>query len=369
MRVRDIMSKNAVICSPQDTVSRALALMKNNRTYQVVVAENDSISGMVTLDRIVKRDVDPETTKVASLMVYCPVVSPEASLEEAAALILAANVRAVPVYDGRIAGIVSETDLLKNIEFKNSEGAAREAVCVSDKDNIGKVRKIMSYENLSRVPVLRGGVCVGIVGTYEMIKILESKKKFDAREAGGRDRGYREKFSLNETLATAVMKSPSIIKPGAKIGEIIRKIIENGEVIVEESPLKIITPKDILRNIINPKKMAYVQITGIEDDIELAEKIHGESEITLKKISKVSEVQPMKIHVKKHQKDGTKIKYSAKIQLPTQLGTFVSTKSHGWNALAVVQHALKSLEREFFGKYGKAQAMRKRGDLKKRRFS
>jgi len=121
----------------------------------------------------------------------------------------------------------------------------------------------------------------------------------------------------------------------------------------------------VLRMLVKPRKFAYVQITGLDkNDAEHAEKTQKEAEIMLKKISRATEIQPLKIMVERHKKEGGKTKYSVSAQLPTQLGTFISTKAYGWNYVTVMQQSLKNLEREFFKKFEKQRTQKKRGRMK-----
>ncbi len=361
MKVKEIMTKNVVVCSVDDPVSSALAKMKNYKIHQLPVLNKSQVAGMITLESIVKKEIDPASTKVSTLMNYCPVISPEAGTEDAIELILGSNTRALPVFDTELRGILSENDIIKHVKIDSSlEG--KEAVVVEEKDNVGKVKKIMTYENISRVPVVKNGKCVGVVGTIELIKIIEGKQSF-ASSPRMKDRGYKGPLNIDETLVTAVMKEPVLLKAAATKEQILDKLRQNEEVLIENGSLKIVTPKDILRMLVKPRKFAYVQITGLDkNDAEHAEKTQKEAGIMLKKISRATEIQPLKIMVEKHKKGGSaKTKYSVSAQLPTQLGTFISTKAYGWNYVTVMQQSLKNLEREFFKKFEKQRTQKKKG--------
>ena len=364
IKVKEIMAKNVVVCSVDDPVSSALAKMKNYKIHQLPVLNKSQVAGVITLESIVKKEIDPASTKVSTLMNYCPVISPEASTEDAIELILGSNMRALPVFDTELRGILSENDVIKHVKI-NSSLEGKEAVVVEEKDNVGKVKHIMSYENLSRVPVVNNGKCVGVVGTIELIKIVEGKQKFAGREGRMKDRGYKESLNIDETLVTAIMREPVVLKANAKNEQILEKLRQHEEVLIENGSLKIITPKDVLRMLVKPRKFAYVQITGLDkNDAEHAEKTQKEAEIMLKKISRATEIQPLKIMVERHKKEGGKTKYSVSAQLPTQLGTFISTKAYGWNYVTVMQQSLKNLEREFFRKFEKQRTQKKRGRMK-----
>ncbi|MBI2971214.1 MAG: CBS domain-containing protein [Candidatus Aenigmarchaeota archaeon] len=358
MQASDIMTKNVATCSRDDTLSKVLSIMRTRKIHQLPVIEKKQIAGMITLDAIIKRETDPSTTKVDALMASCPSVKPETSIEDAAELILNSNVRALPVYDGELQGIVSETDIVKFVKAGHPlPDAMQDAVYVDEGDNVGKVREIMRRENVSRVPVVKQGKCTGIVCSLDLIPLLEpGKERFGGRAAfRGRDRGYKEPVNLNQTSVKAFMREPCLVKPDTQIKEILSLLREHDEVVVQNGMLGIVTPKDILRMLVKPKKLAYLQITGLKDESPLdVYKIHQAASETIRRISHVTEIQPMKITVERIQHGG-KTQYSVHVQLPTQLGTFISTKAKGWELVTATQESMNNLEREFCKKHDKVR--------------
>ena len=132
-------------------------------------------------------------------------VRPNTTVEAIVRLLTEHRISGVPVVDeaGRVVGLVSERDLFlkeKGIPFSAVklpalfkqwvdptrlagiyEGARRhtaaqvmtcEVVCVDAEDDIGHVAWLMAQRNLKRVPVLRGGVLVGIVTRADIIRML-----------------------------------------------------------------------------------------------------------------------------------------------------------------------------------------------------
>ncbi len=358
MKTSEIMTKNVVTCTKDEAISKVLSTMRSKRIHQLPVMEKKTIAGMITLDKIVKREIDPSTVRAESLMVPCPVLKPETDIEDAAELILGSNLRALPVHDSELRGILSETDIVKTVKVNASvQDLMKEAVYVEESDNVGKVKELMKYENLSRIPVVKDGKFTGIVGTMELVTLLEpGRQGFGARAASGiRDRGYKEPINIGQTPVKAIMREPKVVDAGTKITEILSALKESEEVLVQNGFLGIITPKDLLRLIVKPKKLAYLQITGLEDEPSLdVYKIHQAASETIRRISHVTQIQPMKITIERTQHGG-KIQYSVHVQLPTQLGTFVSTHAKGWELVTVAQTAMNNLEREFWKKHDKVR--------------
>jgi CBS domain-containing protein len=360
MLVKDLMNKNAVYCEPDESISQALSKMKKYRIHQLPVLENKELKGILTLNKIITREIDPAMTKVSTLMISSPRISPDDSIEEAITLILGSDLRAVPVLDSKLVGMISEQDLLKAVKLEDNL-AVSECYYVEEFDDVGKVKDMIIHKNISRVPVVKDGRFIGVIGTLDLIGVLEGNKRFEARS--GRMNAYKEehRINLDKTSVTAVMTEPIIMKEGYNINAVIKLLQDHEEVLVENGILGIITPKNILRLTVKPKRFSYVQITGAEDEDSMTiEKIQQSASELIQRLSKSTELQPMKIHIKKHKTLGPKTKYSMHIELPTAAGVFVSTKTHGlgrsYSDLATIaQKAMHNLEREIRTKLQKSE--------------
>ncbi len=133
-------------------------------------------------------------------------ISADASVFDAAEVLVAAGVSALPVVDGtgRVVGIVSEADLLRRAEigtaphkswfqrfFADEAAAAAEYVAlhsrrvrdvmstpvitVQEDDTLGQVVDVMERRRVKRVPVVRGDVMVGIISRANLLQALLSR--------------------------------------------------------------------------------------------------------------------------------------------------------------------------------------------------
>ncbi len=337
MLVKDIMTKKVVTCSPEETISSVLSKMEKYNLHQLPVIDDGEIKGIITLNRIIRHEVDPAKAKVRSLMTNTPLIGPDESIEKAIDLILNSNLRAIPVYDGQLKGIVSEEDLLNNIRIDSIE-EGKKCIYVNENDTVGKVRKIMYENDVSRVPVMGEKGFVGIVRSFDFIKFLRAKQKYESYAQG---LSSEESVRMDDILVKTIMSKPVVVKK-LSASQILKKFKGNEDVLVNGC---IITPKDILR--------AYVKKRKVKPNIiiigEKNEEIYKECENLINKISHAVNVHAMKIHTESHHRK--KKIYSIRIQLVTDVGTFISTKAIGWDLLSVVQDSLKKVEREFWKKY------------------
>jgi CBS domain-containing protein len=145
---------------------------------------------------MVARDI--MTTRVVT-------VGPETPVEEVARLLLSHHVSAVPVVDagGRLAGIVSEGDLMRRPEtaterkpswwlriIADPDTLAREyvkthgrhagdvmtakVVTVSEDTPVAEIARLLEERRIKRVPVVRDGRVAGIVSRADLLRGLAS---------------------------------------------------------------------------------------------------------------------------------------------------------------------------------------------------
>lgn len=356
----------------------ALAKMKKNNIHQMPVVDGKNVLGLLELKNVVTKDVDIHSTKVENYITNVSSVSSNHELGKVIELLLNTGLRALPVIEkDSLVGIVSETDVIKVAskmmeEKKTCGDVAVKCECVLKSDNVGKVKKIMLYKNVSRVPVIEGQKVLGVVGTLNMIKLLEGKEKLEMR-GETKERGVSEKMPVEKTTVKSFIHPPVILKENAPLEKALELLQNNEEVIVLNGDMKIITPKDVLELLVpKQQKGVYVQITGLHG--ESGELIAGMDEATtrfVKKIGKmIDNVQFLFVHVEKHNEHGgsdTRVKYSMRARISTPLGLFVA-KSWGWRPIDVIQETLNKLEREIMKSHERVQEhqrAKKSGQLRK----
>ena len=372
MTVKNVMIKNVVCVNSSETVSSALSKIKKHKVNQLPVLDNNNYRGMFTLKNVVTKNMDPTTAKCGNLIINTPSLASEDTLENAAHAILNSGMRALPVIENNlVVGIVSESDIISSIERISRDlldmeigKIATECEYVSKKDKIGKVRNIMIYKNVSRVPVVEQNKIVGVVSSIDLIKLLDGKESIQSR--GGKPHGNvaKEKINIEDTLVESIMHSPVVVSSATQLKSVLASMKEYEEAIVANGNVKIITPKDILELIVSrPTTETHVQIIGLDDENpQFKLKTQQTVDDFMQKMNKMVErIQYLFVHVEKTHKGGTRQKYSIRTRFGTPMGMFVA-KAEGWNPATVAQELMNNLEKEVIKKYGK-----RRTDIKKRR--
>ncbi len=118
MLVRDVVSKNVVSASPQDTVRVAVNLMASRNVGSVLVLESGRLVGIFTerdLVRHLHRGGGLED-RLSDVMTRNPItIREDESLWKAAMIMVEHGIRHLPVVDGegRLVGVISVRDTLR----------------------------------------------------------------------------------------------------------------------------------------------------------------------------------------------------------------------------------------------------------------
>jgi CBS domain-containing protein len=247
LEVGDVTSKSVVTISPNETaVSAALKMMSENNVSCIVVVEDGSAVGIITetdfLRKVAKNEKDFDKIKVAEIM-SSPVVSvpSNVSVFEAGRVMKEGIIKRLPILeDGRLAGIVTQTDLIRVLA---SYGMWRDAVEVMTEDvagvqqdaTVAEAAEIMTARNISCIVALQGNEAVGVLTERDLLKRVIAPQKDPA------------KVKMAEVMSSPVMSVP----PGCSVFSA-SKIMEKSHirrlVVMENKQLcGIITQTDIFR--------------------------------------------------------------------------------------------------------------------------
>ncbi len=125
MKVKDIMSTDVVCLSRDDTVEHAAQLMEQNGIGSIPVCEGSTVVGIVTDRDITLRTVASGSginQTVGQVMTANPVVAqPETDIHEAARLMSDNQIRRIPiVQQGSLVGIVSLGDISTDPQLQDN---------------------------------------------------------------------------------------------------------------------------------------------------------------------------------------------------------------------------------------------------------
>jgi CBS domain-containing protein len=120
LKAKDIMTTHVVTIPGSATVAEAIALMKEKKLRDLVIeptSEEDAYGIVTEADIVYKvaaHGQDPQAVKIHEIMTKpCIVVNPDLSVEHVARLFAHFHLRRAPVIKGKLLGIVSVTDIMR----------------------------------------------------------------------------------------------------------------------------------------------------------------------------------------------------------------------------------------------------------------
>ena len=116
--VRDIMTRPVITADANLDILSAAKIMSLANVGSLIIVSEGKATGILTerdlVKKVIAQGVDPRSVLVGEIM-SAPVVAiePDASLHDAAALMLKSGVKRLPVIsNGRLVGIITDTDLV-----------------------------------------------------------------------------------------------------------------------------------------------------------------------------------------------------------------------------------------------------------------
>ncbi len=155
MLVKDVMTRNVVSLSPEETLASATKkLVKSNITGAPVVGKKGAVLGMVT-----------ETDILRTIDVYMPQV--RFTNNNLFSIILTVMKSKDEFKDIRSEVIGAGKLLVK-------DAMSRKPICIDHGKTVMDAVKLMNKYSVNRLPVMRKGKLVGIVARADVIRALGS---------------------------------------------------------------------------------------------------------------------------------------------------------------------------------------------------
>ncbi|MDN5310196.1 MAG: hypothetical protein PWP14_1590 [Methanolobus sp.] len=151
MKVRDVMNPDVVVCSPEDTIGDVARLLKQNNISGLPVVDDDKVVGIVSEGDLLKLLEVPDHSGL-----WLP--SPFEVFE-------------VPIRE--LINWEETKRMLDDVGSKPVEEIMNKRVyTVSPEDSIEKASTIITKHKINRLPVIEGGLLVGIVTRGDIIRGL-----------------------------------------------------------------------------------------------------------------------------------------------------------------------------------------------------
>ena len=184
--VSDIMSKDVVTISADATMAEVAKVMGEKHIGSLVILEKDEPKGIVTerdlLSKVLAKSLDPAKVKVKDVM-SSPLITirPTAKIKEVAQTMIEKKGRLVVLRDGKLAGIITASDLIKSLpeapetELKVDKVMTGRITSVDESMTVAEVAKIMGEQRIGSVIVDRKGEHFGIFTERDLLTTFLAK--------------------------------------------------------------------------------------------------------------------------------------------------------------------------------------------------
>jgi acetoin utilization protein AcuB len=158
MLVHDIMQSQVVTATPRTGVAEALGILRTRGIRHLVIVDGDALVGIVS-DRDVKQagalDERLGQWTVGEIMTRSVItIEPSAPVEDAAQLVLAEKISALPVTQGeRLVGIMTETDIVRLFVRALGAGEPSSRIDVVVPPKVGALPDIVATVQAAAAPV------------------------------------------------------------------------------------------------------------------------------------------------------------------------------------------------------------------------
>src|SRR5918995_2018062 len=246
MKVSEIMVSDVVTLTSEDTVAKALNLMADRSINQIpTVDENGKYLGMIFAKQIINSTAQP-SSKLKSYIVSTSTLSRDQDIEKAAQLIIGSGNRAMPVVEnGKLGGIVSETDLVSTADFGHAivDEVMSGAIVIEENNTIADAISKMRRYNISRLPVINTkGILRGTFSILDIAKIIAIPRERTSKSAAisGGTAGIKD-VKVKDITRRAIS-----VERGTKLNVMTDHFRQNEEVVVvgDGRAIGLITPKD-----------------------------------------------------------------------------------------------------------------------------
>ncbi len=345
MKVKDVMTAEPVTIDFDASVSDAINLIKKNNVHELVVLRNNRPVGMISPKSLIGRAVK-SNEKISNLMFVSPVLDPDDDVNDIIGTFVLSGCRDIPVVEGgRLAGVVSEIDIVNSIR---SGGHAKDVMkpikhALKLGDHAAVAREEMIKHKINRLPVVgKDGKLTGIISTVDLLDLVAPAKGQRMGDASGQKLSDMKIDSLLE-------KRVFTVKPDDNLSEVFRIIKDRrvSSVIIVEGgkPVGIITPKDLLGLVVQTKMTAAnLVVMGLSNEAEkfVAENTARRFIARMGRVSDIiSAVLDFKEHTKVEGKERANYELNARIKCSD--GNFFASDA-GWDMRTVTRDVLGMLE-------------------------
>jgi PAS domain S-box-containing protein len=188
MKIGQVMSKDVLSISPNETVASAAMVMSKNNISCILIVENENVTGILTEEDLLKKAIvgckDAHKMSVTEVM-SSPVetVPSDCSVLIASKIMEAKHIKRLPVMvENKLVGIVTQTDLTRVLTYYGtwrdiSEIMTEDISGIQKNTSVAEAAAVMASRDISSIAVMAGEQVVGILTERDLLSRVIALRK------------------------------------------------------------------------------------------------------------------------------------------------------------------------------------------------
>jgi CBS domain-containing protein/ribosome-associated translation inhibitor RaiA len=379
MDIADIATTDYAAVDADERLGKVRSVFERRNPKGIVVTRDGEYDGMITERTLIQSHVEDDA-KVGAMTTSAPKVRRTDDVRKVARVLVESGMKVAPVFeDGELWGVVTADAVLEavieNLDALTVDQIVTEkVVTIGSDDGIGQAINLLREHNISRLPVVDGGVLEGMVTRHDIVDVVVR----DMDKATRGDRSGEIERVLDIPVFDVMNRPVATITGGESVRTAVRRMLDSdygGLVVVpdedDSTVAGMVTKTDVLRALtFTEEDRMDVQITNVSllDTLTREDVRAAITDVA----DKYGEMQVQHAHVRFHQHKeklrGTPL-MQCQIRLRTNKGQAAGS-GEGYGAETAFNVATDKLQRNVLEMKGvradeeyRGQLLRKLGDL------
>ncbi len=379
MDIADIATTDYAAVDADERLGKVRSVFERRNPKGIVVTRDGEYDGMITERTLIQSHVEDDA-KVGAMTTSAPKVRRTDDVRKVARVLVESGMKVAPVFeDGELWGVVTADAVLEavieNLDALTVDQIVTEkVVTIGSDDGIGQAINLLREHNISRLPVVDGGVLEGMVTRHDIVDVVVR----DMDKATRGDRSGEIERVLDIPVFDVMNRPVATITGGESVRTAVRRMLDSdygGLVVVpdedDSTVAGMVTKTDVLRALtFTEEDRMDVQITNVSllDTLTREDVRAAITDVA----DKYGEMQVQHAHVRFHQHKeklrGTPL-IQCQIRLRTNKGQAAGS-GEGYGAETAFNVATDKLQRNVLEMKGvradeeyRGQLLRKLGEL------
>jgi CBS domain-containing protein/ribosome-associated translation inhibitor RaiA len=268
----DRLVSELVVLPENSSLSKIIAFLRDQNVYEIFFPEGNRCSMISVRDILKLRNV--ESTKPSSIMVHAPTIPKQATVGQAAKLLVDHGVSAIPVFDnGQAVGQVSRLRLLSELrgktgaEIRVTSIASGRPTTVEGTTSVATARGLMIRKKINHLPVMEERRLSSLITSTHIISRMSPSER-----VGSKSMTHEIKRALDFSVRDVMETNPLTFPAETTVETALDSTLISGQkciLITQWDELQgIATQGDFTRLLIEPEPKLEVPISmiGLPED-------------------------------------------------------------------------------------------------------